>query len=326
MGLVALHSAHASKILSVLLGTETARLRWRENDDFERVWTLEPGHPIAEGVPEYIDIPKSEMYGELFHIPTPDELIFMSWYDGGELFRSGCTFKRGLGRIFYFSPGHESFPIYHMPEIQKIITNGVKWVAPTHYAKVTTGHTPERIHKAESKLPQLLMRRDNLSDLPALNIPEGFSIRTYQEGDDTAWEDLTEASLGFRLNFFESIRNNPFFMKERIFFICDGDKMVATAIAWGVENEPLTGYVHMVGADAEYRGKGLGYQVSLAVLHRMKEEGMQQVILHTDDFRIPAIAIYLKLGFEPQMTHESHESRWEKVKEILGHAPTSRLL
>jgi len=147
MGLLVLHSAHAAKIFSNLLGTDASKLRWRESDEYERVWTLEPNHPIAQGVPEYIDIPESEMYGEVFQIPTPDELIFLSWYNGGEVFRSGCTFKRGNGRIFFFSPGHESFPIYNMPAIQKIIVNGIKWAAPTHYAQVTTGHTPEYVHK-----------------------------------------------------------------------------------------------------------------------------------------------------------------------------------
>jgi trehalose utilization protein len=148
MGLLVLHSAHASKIFARLLGTNTGSLRWREAAELERVWTIEPSHPIAKGVPEYINIPHSEMYGELFHIPKPDELLFISWYEGGEVFRSGCTFTRGLGRIFFFSPGHETFPIYYMPEVQKIITNGVLWAAPTHCPHITTGHTPEFVHKS----------------------------------------------------------------------------------------------------------------------------------------------------------------------------------
>jgi len=151
MGLLILHSAHAAKIFSRLMGTDTGSLRWREAAELERVWTIEPSHPIAKGVPEYINIPNSEMYGELFHIPTPDELIFISWYEGGEVFRSGCTFKRGLGRIFFFSPGHETFPIYYMPEVQKIIINAVHWAAPTHRPGITSGHTPEFVHKADGK-------------------------------------------------------------------------------------------------------------------------------------------------------------------------------
>lgn len=142
MGLVLLHSAHASKIFQSLVGAEPKKLRWREAGELERVWRIEAAHPICAGVPEFFDVPESEMYGEYFHIPAPDELLFISWYEGGEVFRSGCTFTRGLGRIFFFSPGHETFPIYFMPEVQRIITNGVKWAAPTYSGEITTGKMP----------------------------------------------------------------------------------------------------------------------------------------------------------------------------------------
>ena len=130
MGLVVLHSAHYSKIFKRLMGT-TCSLRWREADDREMVWTVNPGHPIADGVPEVVVIPRQEMYGEYFDIPQPDELVFVSSFTGGEVFRSGCCFKRGRGRIFYFSPGHESFPVYHDPAVRRIIANAVRWAAPS---------------------------------------------------------------------------------------------------------------------------------------------------------------------------------------------------
>jgi len=142
MGLILLHSAHASKIFDRLLGTRPAMLRWREVDELERVWRIEAGHPICAGVPEHFDIPHSEMYAEHFQIPKPDDLLFISWYEGGEVFRSGITYTRGLGRIFFFSPGHETFPIYHMPEVQRIITNAVKWAAPVCEPEITTGNVP----------------------------------------------------------------------------------------------------------------------------------------------------------------------------------------
>ena len=142
MGLVLLHSAHGSKIFSKLMGTETLKLRWREAGELERVWSVAPHHPITKGIPECFDIPQSEMYGEFFHIPPPDELVFISWYEGGEVFRSGCTFTRGCGKIFYFSPGHETHPIYFMPEIQRIIINGVNWAMPSHRPSIATGHMP----------------------------------------------------------------------------------------------------------------------------------------------------------------------------------------
>lgn len=171
----------------------------------------------------------------------------------------------------------------------------------------------------EVPLPQLLMRRENLDNLPPLSIPDGFTLRTYRDGDALGWEDLTESTLGFRLDFEKDIMGNPFFTKERVFFICKGEQLVATAIAWCDGDDPeKIGYVHMVGANPEFKGKGLGYQVSLATLHKMAEENKQSVILHTDDFRLPALAIYLRLGFKPDMTHESHEARWQAVYKALG--------
>ena len=128
MGLVALHSAHYSKIMKKLLGT-TMSLKWRHGDK-EKLWCIQPTHPIAAGVPEMIELPEEEMYGEFFDIPKPDDVIFAGWFSGGEVFRSGCTFTRGYGKIFYFQPGHEEYPIYYHPDIQKIIVNGVRFCAP----------------------------------------------------------------------------------------------------------------------------------------------------------------------------------------------------
>ncbi len=128
MGLIALHSAHFSKIMKKLLGTSMT-LKWRHGDH-EKLWCVSPTHPIALDVPAMIDIPEEEMYGEYFDIPKPDDVIFMGWFAGGEVFRSGCTFTRGYGKIFYFQPGHEEQPIYEMPEIQRIIVNAVRFCSP----------------------------------------------------------------------------------------------------------------------------------------------------------------------------------------------------
>jgi trehalose utilization protein len=131
MGLVALHSAHASKIFRRLMGT-TCMLRWREAAERERVWIVDPSHPIVEGIAdEYFEIEHSEMYGEHFDVPPPEELFAISWFEGGEVFRSGCTWRRGKGKVAYFSPGHETFPIYHDPRVQQIIANAVRWAAPS---------------------------------------------------------------------------------------------------------------------------------------------------------------------------------------------------
>lgn len=136
MGLLVLHSAHFSKIFKKLMGT-TCSLEWRESDDTELVWTVRPDHPIAEGVPHPIRIEGQEMYGEFFDIPEPDELIFISSFTGGEVFRSGCTWRRGKGKVFYFSPGDQAFPVYHHADVQRVIANGVQWAAPSPTATFT---------------------------------------------------------------------------------------------------------------------------------------------------------------------------------------------
>jgi len=129
MGLLVLHSGHFSKIFKRLMGTGCA-LRWREAGEKERLWVCNPGHPIARGIDGCIELPHTEMYGEPFGIPNPDEVVFVSWFAGGEVFRSGCTFTRGAGKIFYFRPGHETYPIYHDEQIQLVLRNAVKWAAP----------------------------------------------------------------------------------------------------------------------------------------------------------------------------------------------------
>jgi len=142
MGLLVLHSGHLSKIFTRLMGT-TCNLRWREADDRELVWTVNPAHPIAAGVPQPLVLERHEMYGELFDIPAPDELVFISSFSGGEVFRSGCCFFRGKGRVFYFSPGHETYPIYHQPAIAQVISNAVSWVYQPMHSLIVTHESPE---------------------------------------------------------------------------------------------------------------------------------------------------------------------------------------
>ena len=130
MGLVVLHSGHASKVFQKLLGTNTWGLRWRESDDKCIVWVIAQGHPIVEGLPSYFVVPADETYGEQFSIPEPDELIFINWFEGGEVFRSGCTFRRGAGKIFYFQNGHETYPVYYQEEVKTILRNAMRWACP----------------------------------------------------------------------------------------------------------------------------------------------------------------------------------------------------
>ncbi len=129
MGLIVLHSGHYAKIFKRLLGTSCS-LTWREAGEKERLWVCQPGHPIAQGIDRFFEIEHTEMYGEPFGIPTPDEQIFLSWFAGGEVFRSGCTWRRGNGKIFYFRPGHETYPIYHHAMVRQVLRNAVRWAAP----------------------------------------------------------------------------------------------------------------------------------------------------------------------------------------------------
>jgi trehalose utilization protein len=142
MGLVVLHSGHFSKIFKKLMGT-SCDLKWREAKERERIWVVNPGHPIAQGLGEYFEIPHEEMYGEFFDIPAPDELVLVSWFEGGEIFRSGCCYHRGRGKIFYFRPGHETYPTYYQAEVLKVITNGVNWAVPSNGPEVTFGQRPQ---------------------------------------------------------------------------------------------------------------------------------------------------------------------------------------
>jgi len=159
MGLIVLHSGHFSKIFKRLMGTPCS-LKWREAGERERLWVINRNHPIAAGLGEYVDVPSTEMYGEPFTVPEPDETVFISWYQGGEVFRSGMTWRRGGGRIFYLSPGHETYPIYRQKEIGQILRNAVRWAynpaerwrGIANAPNVPTEKAPEKI---ESRGPRL---------------------------------------------------------------------------------------------------------------------------------------------------------------------------
>ena len=131
MGLIVLHSGHHSKIFTKLTGMP-CNLCWREDGDKERIWVVNPSHPIAKGLGRYFELEHEEMYGEPFVIPEPDETLFLGWYEGGECFRSGVTYRRGYGKIFYFQPGHESYPTYHNKDVQTVIKNAIEWANPSY--------------------------------------------------------------------------------------------------------------------------------------------------------------------------------------------------
>lgn len=129
MGLIVLHSGHFAKIFKRLLGTACS-LTWREIGERERIWVCNPGHPIAQGLERHFELEQEEMYGEPFAIPAPDEQVFISWFEGGEVFRSGCCWQRGNGKIFYFRPGHETYPTYFDKNVRRVIANAAEWARP----------------------------------------------------------------------------------------------------------------------------------------------------------------------------------------------------
>ena len=166
----------------------------------------------------------------------------------------------------------------------------------------------------EEKYTQLVMRRGNFDNLPDIVIPDGFVLRTYRDGDETAWDAIIGEMC--KEGFIKAIKSHRFFKPERVKFICKGDRPVATTTAWGdVHGDESLAMVHMVGTDPEFRGLGLGYAVTNAVLHHMKAEGWKAAYLTTDDFRVPALKIYLKLGFVPDLSQKGHAERWDALQE-----------
>ena len=167
MGLIVLHSGHFSKIFKRLMGSPCA-LNWREAGERERIWVTSPGHPIAAGLPQYFELDMEEMYGEPFTVPEPLETVFIGWFQGGEVFRSGLTYRRGAGNIFYFQPGHETYPTYHQPVIGQVLRNAVNWAYNPGAQAVNIHSAPNR--PVEQALENITARG------PKLHTPgeEGF--------------------------------------------------------------------------------------------------------------------------------------------------------
>ncbi len=166
---------------------------------------------------------------------------------------------------------------------------------------------------------QLMMVKRNIRELPPIVLPQGYSVRTYKEGDGPYWESIIGESFGRKFDFEEHMRKNKAYMPERIFFLCCGGEPVATASAWHRDEiGSITGSMHMVGILKAHAGRGLGYWVSLAALYRMRDEGRIRSVLRTDDFRLAAVKTYLKLGYEPILVDDSQDKRWRDVFSKIG--------
>lgn len=171
----------------------------------------------------------------------------------------------------------------------------------------------------QERYEQLIMKKCGMENLPQINLPEGYTLRTYRPGDEKKWEEVTDKAFGGVHRFLDSMKDAVTRFPDGIFFICHGEKIVATTAALVTERDGRKmGYVHMVAADPEHNGRKLGYNVVLAVLHKIAAYGLDCAILTTDDHRLPAIKVYLQLGFKPVIPNDGHKSRWKVILEKLG--------
>ncbi len=175
---------------------------------------------------------------------------------------------------------------------------------------------------SQQSLPQLHMDLDRLDRLPELEVAEGYRLRIYRAGDEAAWCRLVNECIGGQhdeAGCRASLTETPRFAPQDLFFAERDGEVAGTACAWRGAGVPEgVGYVHMVAVDPAHRGKQLGKALVVAVLRRFRELRYHTATLRTDDHRLPAIRLYLGLGFHPVMTHESHPGRWEAVYENLS--------
>ena len=166
-------------------------------------------------------------------------------------------------------------------------------------------------------LPQLFMRHPDLTKLPPLVLPEGFTLHTHEPGMEPVWEELIEKAFGNHYAFDAVISSADNYDPSQVLYIAKNGVDIATTTATEKEWFPGEGWFRMVGVAPEARGQGAGRMIGLAALHTLAKQGYKTAVLSTDDFRIPALGLYFSLGFEPLMNHESHPARWEAVMKKL---------
>lgn len=187
----------------------------------------------------------------------------------------------------------------------------------------------EEVHgRADYQFPQLELVRPHLEDLPQLVLPPGYTLRHYRPGDEEHWgRIMTEAFIPF----WDAERFRRFFLPhfgfrpERVIMVCREEEPVGSASAFQWPGLPRRqGFIHMVGVKREHCGKRLGYWLTVACLRQFKKEGFTSAMLQTEDFRLPAIKHYLRLGFRPVLVREDQREKWKQVLERLG--PPENLL
>lgn len=166
-------------------------------------------------------------------------------------------------------------------------------------------------------LPQLNMKYDDITNLPSLVIPDGFSIHTHTDDLVPVWEHIVEEAFKNHFSFEQYMKDPDFYNPEHIFYIKYKGEFIATATATERAKYPGLGLFHMIATLPSAKGLGAGRLACMAALHSLAKQGYKTAVLSTDDFRLPAICLYLSLGFKPWYRHESHEERWNKILESL---------
>ena len=163
-------------------------------------------------------------------------------------------------------------------------------------------------------VPQLIMRKPDIVNLPPLELGADERIVCHKEncGMEAVWEDIIESAFGKRYKYDFLIKAGDY-KPEYVLYLTVNGKAIATTTAVENASYPGEGWYRMVGVHADSKGRGAGKKIALAALYALRERGYTSAMLSTDDARIPAIALYLSLGFEPIYSHESHKERWEAV-------------
>lgn len=164
-------------------------------------------------------------------------------------------------------------------------------------------------------LPQIIMRNADITSVKAVDFGD-LVLRTHRAGDESSWEQVIEAAFGHHFSFDFLIKSGDY-SPDRVFYLWDGERAVATAS--GVEHPDFAGegWFRMVAVHPDYQGKGIGKKICNAVLSDLARRGYKSALLSTDDTRLGAISLYLSLGFEPYLTHSSHHERWQKIMQNL---------
>ena len=172
-------------------------------------------------------------------------------------------------------------------------------------------------------LPQLVMHRPHLDDLPQPIPPTGYQLRCFEDGDEAGWCEVMELAFEWdpgQANFEAMMRSESAYSPERIRLVWTMQgQVVGTASCWsaarfGDDHRSL----HYVATHPEHRKRRLGFRVSLAAMQHAVDEGARAMVLLTDDFRDAAIRTYVRMGFVPLNTHHSHPERWRLIQGRLG--------